>query len=305
MADPPAAHRGRGAVLNPPNRFDSQHYERDEEVNPDELPSPTTQFLPDDTREIIATNDSPDVGFTSSVNPYRGCEHGCVYCFARPTHEYLGLSSGLDFETRIFVKERAPELLREELSRKRWVPQVVAISGVTDPYQPVERRTELTRRCIEVMAEFRNPVVIITKNHLVTRDADLLGRLASHGSAAVFLSITTLDPDLARIMEPRASTPQRRLDAIAELTAAGVPCGVMVAPVIPAITDHEMPAIIAAAASAGARTAGYTIVRLPYAIAPMFEAWLKSTLLTGRKRCSTASGACATENSTIHGGARG
>ncbi|MEO8216790.1 MAG: PA0069 family radical SAM protein [Acidobacteriota bacterium] len=274
MADAPTAHRGRGAVLNPPNRFDTLHYEADPEIDPNELPSPQTQFLRDETREIIATNDSPDVGFTYSVNPYRGCEHGCVYCFARPTHEYLGLSSGLDFETKIFVKEGAPELLRQALSRKRWVPQIVAISGVTDPYQPIERRLELTRRCIEVMAEFKNPVVIITKNHLVTRDSDLLATLAAHGSAAVFLSVTTLDGGLANIMEPRASTPQRRLEAIATLSAAGVPCGVLVAPVIPAITDHEMPAIIAAAAAAGARSAGYTIVRLPYAIAPMFEAWL-------------------------------
>jgi DNA repair photolyase len=244
-----------------------------EGVDP-EGPAPETQFFKDPSRSLITVNDSPDVGFEASVNPYRGCEHGCIYCYARPTHEYLGFSAGLDFETKILVKEDAPELLRRELSSRRWKPQVLAISGVTDPYQPIERRLRLTRRCLEVLAEFRNPVVIITKNHLVTRDMDLLGELARHDAAAVYLSVTTLDGDLARTMEPRTSHPSRRLAAIEALSRAGVPTGVLVAPVIPGLTDHEMPAIISAAAKAGARCAGYVLLRLPHAVAPLFEAWL-------------------------------
>jgi DNA repair photolyase len=244
-----------------------------EGVDP-EGPAPETQFFKDPSRSLITVNDSPDVGFEASVNPYRGCEHGCIYCYARPTHEYLGFSAGLDFETKILVKEDAPELLRRELSSPRWKPQVLAISGVTDPYQPIERRLRLTRRCLEVLAEFRNPVVIITKNHLVTRDMDLLGELARHDAAAVYLSVTTLDGDLARTMEPRTSHPSRRLAAIEALSRAGVPTGVLVAPVIPGLTDHEMPAIISAAAKAGARCAGYVLLRLPHAVAPLFEAWL-------------------------------
>ena len=231
-------------------------------------------FLRDQTRTIINYNDSPDVGFEASINPYRGCEHGCIYCYARPTHEYLGFSSGLDFETKILVKEDAPELLRRELSSPRWQPKVIAISGVTDCYQPVERRLQLTRRCLEVLAEFRNPAGIVTKNHLVTRDLDLLGELARHEAAAVFLSITTLDRELARVMEPRASQPEARLAAIAAVAKAGVPVGVMVAPVIPGLTDHELASVIAAAAQAGARFAGYTALRLPFAIKDLFENWL-------------------------------
>ena len=244
-----------------------------EGIDPED-PAPETQFFKDPSRSLITANDSPDVGFEASVNPYRGCEHGCIYCYARPTHEYLGFSAGLDFETKILVKEDAPELLRRELSSPRWKPQVLAISGVTDPYQPVERRLKLTRRCLEVLAEFRNPVVIITKNHLVTRDLDLLGELARHEAAAVYLSVTTLDARLARTMEPRTSHPTRRLAAIEALSRAGVPTGVLVAPVIPGLTDHEMPAIISAAAKAGARCAGYVLLRLPHAVAPLFEAWL-------------------------------
>ncbi len=270
--------RGRGAAENPPNRFESTWHERDpdEPVDPDDEPepSPSTQFLRDATRSILATNDSPDVGFEASINPYRGCEHGCVYCYARPTHEYLGFSAGLDFETRILVKEEAPELLRRELESPRWRPQVVALSGVTDPYQPVERRLRITRRCLELLAEFRNPVAIITKNRLVTRDLDVLASLAEHDAAAVFLSITTLDATLARRMEPRTSPPALRLDAIRALSASGVPAGVMVAPVIPGLTDHEIPSIVAAAAEAGARFAGTTTVRLPLGVADLFERWL-------------------------------
>ncbi len=266
---------GRGAAGNPANRFERLHYEPDPDVDPDDRPAPATQFFKDQSRTIIATNDSPDVGFEASINPYRGCEHGCIYCYARPTHEYLGFSAGLDFETRILVKEDAPELLRAELTSPRWQPKVLAISGVTDPYQPIERRLQLTRRCLEVLAEFRNPLAIVTKNHLVTRDLDLLKELASHNAAAVFLSVTTLDADLARKMEPRTSHPQGRLTAIQELSSAGVPAGVMVAPVIPGLTDHEIPAILQAVSQAGARFAGYTPLRLPYAVASLFENWLE------------------------------
>jgi len=232
-------------------------------------------FLRDPVRTVIAHNDSPDVGFETSINPYRGCEHGCIYCYARPTHEYLGFSAGLDFETRIVVKEDAPELLREELMSPRWKPKLIAISGVTDPYQPIERKLQVTRRCLGVLAEFHNPVAIITKNHLVTRDIDILRELAEHDAAAVSVSITTLDEKLARVMEPRTSTPRLRLNAIEQLAAAGIPAGVMVAPVVPAITDHEMPAILKAARDAGARSAGFVILRLPWAVAPLFERWLE------------------------------
>ena len=266
--------RGRGATGSPPNRFEKLSYERDPDWSDPEDPAPATEFLKDPSRSIIAYNDSPDVGFDASVNPYRGCEHGCIYCYARPTHEYLGFSAGLDFETKILVKEDAPDLLRRELSSPSWKPQVVAISGVTDPYQPVERRLGLTRRCLEVFVEFRNPVAIVTKNHLVTRDLDLLQELARYEAAAVFLSITTLDGSLARVMEPRTSHPARRLAAIEALTQAGVPAGVMVAPVIPGLTDHEAPSIIAAAAQAGARFSGYIPLRLPHGVRSLFEQWL-------------------------------
>jgi DNA repair photolyase len=264
---------GRAATWNPQNRFESLEYIRDEEAPPDDT-SPRTVYLRDPTRTIIATNDSPDIGFEASVNPYRGCEHGCIYCFARPTHEYLGFSAGLDFETKIMVKEDAPALLREELNAKKWEPKVLVMSGVTDPYQPVERRLGITRGCLEVLAEFRNPVAIITKNHLVTRDVDLLADLARDNAARVFLSITTLDPGLARTMEPRTSTPELRLDAIRVLAEAGVPVGVMAAPMIPGLTEHEMPSILTAAKKAGAKWAGFVVLRLPWAVAPLFEQWL-------------------------------
>jgi DNA repair photolyase len=216
--------RGRGTAWNPPNRFEPIDFVPDRDVlDPDE-PGPRATFLRDASKSIISRNDSPDIPFTASVNPYRGCEHGCIYCFARPTHEYLGFSSGLDFETKILVKHDAPELLRKELQSPRWKPQPIAISGVTDPYQPAERKLGITRQCLEVLAEFRNPVSIVTKNHLVTRDADLLSELALYGAAAVNISVTTLDEKLQRVMEPRASTPARRLEAIRVLSAAGIPC---------------------------------------------------------------------------------
>jgi DNA repair photolyase len=270
---PLVALRGRGAAENPANRFIPLSFEPDPEELAGEPGVPTT-FYRDGTRTLITRNDSPDVGFEFSINPYRGCEHGCIYCYARPTHEYLGLSAGLDFETRIFVKEDAPSLLRRELSSARWRPATVALSGVTDPYQPVERRLKLTRRCIEVLAEFRNPLSVITKNHLVTRDVDLLSEMAIDRAAAVNLSITTLDPELQRVMEPRTSSPARRLEAVRTLAAAGIPVGVMIAPVIPGLTDHELPAIVQAAADAGARSVNYIMLRLPHAVAGLFEGWL-------------------------------
>jgi len=269
---PPIPIHGRGASANPANRFAALALEPDPD---DEVPRLTTKFYRDFTRTIIAHNNSPDVGFESSINPYRGCEHGCIYCYARPTHEFLGFSAGLDFESRIMVKEDAPELLAAELAAPRWQPQVLVMSGVTDPYQPVERRLKITRGCLEVLARFRNPVGIITKNQLVTRDLDLLGKLSAHKAAAVNISITTLDPKLQRVLEPRTSTPQARLEAIRQIRAAGVPVGVMSAPIIPGLNDHEVPAILEAAAEAGAQFAGYTVVRLPHAVAPLFERWLE------------------------------
>jgi DNA repair photolyase len=271
--------RGRGAAYNPPNRFEPIEIvpdgdTLDDDIAADELPLPRTQFLRDTTKTIIARNDSPDIGFSASINPYRGCEHGCVYCYARPFHEYLGFSAGIDFESRILVKEDAPSLLRNELMKPSYVPEVIAMSGVTDPYQPVERRLRITRGCLEVLAEFRNPVTIITKNHLVTRDIDVLSDLAAHDCAAVNLSLTTLDDTLQRVMEPRTSIPRRRLDAVGKLAAAGIPVGVMVAPIVPGITDSEVGDILQAARDAGARWAGYVMLRLPHAVAPLFEDWL-------------------------------
>ena len=273
--------RGRGAVANPGNRFDGLDYLPDGEAlqaqaDAGEAPErPPTELLTDHSRSIITRNDSPDVGFDASLNPYRGCEHGCAYCFARPTHEYLGMSAGLDFETRILVKEHAAGLLRSELARPGWQPQALGLSGVTDPYQPIERRLRLTRGCLEVLCEARNPVYVITKNYLVTRDADLLGELARQRLAAVCVSLPTIDAALSRVLEPRATQPARRLEAIARLAAAGIPVVVLVAPVIPGLTDHEIPAVIAAASRAGATHAGYVTLRLPLAVAPLFSAWLE------------------------------
>ncbi len=274
MAEKKRATGGRGASHNPANRFDGIAYVRDEAVEEEPEPLPRTRFLPDASRTIIARNDSPDIPFDASINPYRGCEHGCIYCYARPTHEYLGFSAGLDFESVILVKERAPELLRAELASPKWKPQPLAMSGVTDPYQPVERRLRLTRRCLEVLAECRNPVTMITKNRLITRDIDCLSALAQHRAASVFLSVTTLDLPLNRVLEPRTSLPSQRLAAIEALAQAGVPVGVLVAPVIPGLTDAEIPAILEAAARAGASYAGYVMLRLPHAVLPLFEEWL-------------------------------
>jgi DNA repair photolyase len=272
--NPHSAIHGRGANVNPPNRFERLHVEPDPDCPPEEYPNPRTQFFYDSTESLLTKNDSPDVGFMYGLNSYRGCEHGCAYCFARPYHEYLGWSSGLDFETKIMVKLRAPELLRKELSAKKWQPQPIAMSGATDCYQPAERQFKLTRACLQVCAELRHPIFIITKNALVTRDIDVLAELAGHNCIAVHVSVTTLDSDLGGKMEPRASRPAARLRAMKDLSSAGVPVGVMVAPVVPGLTDHEMPAILEAAAAAGAKRAGYVLLRLPFAVKEVFTQWL-------------------------------
>src|SRR5437870_8632975 len=273
--------RGRGASWSPANRFEKLHVDHNDidVVDPDPgdavRPRRATQFFRDGTKSIITRNSSPDVGFETSLNPYRGCEHGCIYCYARPTHEYLGLSAGLDFESKIMVKMNAPELLRAELESPRWQPQTLVMSGVTDPYQPIERTLRITRRCLEELAKFRNPVAIITKNRLVTRDIDILRDLATCNAVAVNISVTSLDPNLQRVLEPRTSSPQARLEAITQLRHAGIPTGVMVAPIIPGLTDHDVPKILDTCAKAGAQFAGYTVIRLPWAVAPLFEHWLE------------------------------
>lgn len=265
--------RGRGASWNPPNRFERLHVERSGWTDPDD-PPPQTELLDDATRSILAWNDSPDVGFDVGINPYRGCSHGCSYCYARPTHEYLGFSAGLDFESKILVKREAPTLLRSALAKKSWTPRVIGLSGNTDAYQPAERRLRITRRCLEVLAEYRNPVAIVTKSYLVSRDVDILSELAEHRAVAVVLSVTTLDRRLQQKMEPRASSPARRLGAIRVLADAGIPVGVNVAPVVPGLTDHEVPEILEAAADAGASFAGYILLRLPHGVKEIFGDWL-------------------------------
>jgi DNA repair photolyase len=264
---------GRGTSANPPNRFERIALEPDPDAADGFAPVPT-EFYRDEAQSLITLNDSPDVPFTFSLNPYRGCEHGCIYCYARPYHEYLGLSAGLDFETKIFVKKRAPEILREELGRKSWKGEPLAMSGVTDPYQPVERQLELTRRCLAVMAECRQPVGLITKSGLVARDADILGDLAAHRAAAVSITLTTLDEDLRRTLEPRAATADVRLQAIRRLVERDVPVGIMVSPVIPGLTDHEIPRILERAREAGASFANFTMLRLPHGVADLFDRWL-------------------------------
>jgi DNA repair photolyase len=282
--------RGRGSSWSPANRFEKLHVDLndvdvvDVDFEAEERPRRGTQYFCDGTKSIITRNNSPDVGFETSLNPYRGCEHGCIYCYARPTHEFLGFSAGLDFESKIMVKTNAPELLRAELESPRWQPQTLVMSGVTDPYQPIERKLRITRGCLEVLAKFRNPVAIITKNRLVTRDIDLLEDLAAHNAAAVNISVTSLDSNLQRVLEPRTSPPQARLGAIRQLRSAGIPIGVMVAPIIPGLTDHEVPRILDACANAGAQFAGYTIVRLPWAVAPLFEHWLEEHFPDRRER---------------------
>ncbi len=271
--------KGRGTPLNPANRFEATSHETFDDGwgSLDELaesPAPRTELITDTTRRLIARNTSPDIPFTQSINPYRGCEHGCIYCYARPSHAYWGFSPGLDFETRIFIKPDAADLLRAELSRPGYRPSIIALGANTDPYQPIEGRQRTTRAVLEILAETRHPVGIVTKSARVVRDLDLLTSLARDQLVHVDVSITTLDPDLARRMEPRASTPGRRLAAVEALAKAGIPVGVNVSPVISGLTDHEIEAIVAAAALAGAIGASSILVRLPHEVKTLFEAWL-------------------------------
>jgi DNA repair photolyase len=290
--------KGRGAYVNPPNRFGQVHAEDDlEHVEHDEeylagLRILKTQYLPDESRSIVSKNDSPDLNFNYSLNPYRGCLHGCSYCYARPTHEYLGLNAGLDFESKIFVKERAPELFRDFLARDNWTPELIAFSGITDCYQPIERDFQLTRQCLEVAVEARQPIGMVTKNALVTRDLDVLIEMASHRVITVAISVTTLDAELARVMEPRTSTPEARLRAISKLADANVPVSVMIGPVIPGLNDSEIPAILKAAAEAGAKRASWNLLRLPLAVRPIFEDWLARVRPLDRERVESRIQAC-------------
>jgi DNA repair photolyase len=279
MSSGPSNH-GRGAGSNPPNRFERLHVEPDadpwEPGEEEDAPRPLmTEFFRDESRSILTPIRSEDISSEVGVNPYRGCEHGCAYCYARPYHEYLGFSAGLDFESKIVVKHDAAQLLEAALSAPRYHPKKLSMSGVTDCYQPVERRLKLTRGCLEVLARFRHPVVLITKNALVTRDIDYLSELARHQAVAVYLSITTLDAKLGRVLEPRASSPRGRLAAMRQLADAGIPVGVSAAPMIPGLTDHELPEILQAVAAAGASFATYSLVRLPGAVAEVFCAWLE------------------------------
>jgi DNA repair photolyase len=268
--------KGRGAAFNPPNRFDQVHLEPLEiEVEDEEQRPLPTVFYKDTSKTILAKNDSPDIGFTYSINPYRGCEHGCIYCYARPSHEYLGFSSGIDFETKIMVKLDAPKLLEETFKKKNWKPQMVCFSGNTDCYQPVERKLCITRQCLEVFLQYRNPVGLITKNFLVTRDIDILKELSSLNLVTVIVSITSLNNELIHTMEPRTSTPAKRLEAVKLLANNGIPTGVNVAPVIPGLNDEEIPSILKAASEHGAKYAGYTIVRLSHSIKDLFLDWLR------------------------------
>ncbi len=265
--------------MNPVGRFERLDIVLDPaELGDDERRHVATKVFRDTTRTALAKNDSPDLPFSYSLNPYRGCEHGCPYCFARPSHEYLGFSAGLDFETQIVAKPDLPRRLSEAFQKASWVPQTIALSGNTDPYQPIERSLQITRGCLDVLLHHRNPVGLITKNALVTRDLDVLRELAALGLVRVTLSVTTLRDDLAGPMEPRASRPATRLRAVETLAEAGVPVGVNAAPLIPGLTDEELPAILRAAADAGATSAGYMMVRLPGAVAEVFEEWLRRTL---------------------------
>ncbi len=266
--------KSRGAGFNPANRFDTKSYEvMDEEFDPDR--KIVTQFFRDTAKTALAKNDSPDIGFTFDLNPYRGCEHGCIYCYARPTHEYLGFSSGLDFETKIMVKPDIHLLLDKEFQKKSWKPSIVSLSGNTDCYQPVERKQELTRKCLEVFLKFRNPVSIITRNALIIRDIDLLSELASLLLVSVTITITTLDKKLQRSMEPRTSSPEQKLKAIEALAKAGINVGVSLSPVIPGLNDSEMPAILKRASEHGASFAFYTLLRLPHSVEALFIDWLR------------------------------
>ncbi len=269
--------RGRGAATNASGRFEILAREDfDDGWARDEAPEPlATEVTWEKPKAIITRNDSPDIPFDRSINPYRGCEHGCFYCFARPTHAYMGLSPGLDFESRLFAKRGAAELLEREIATPKYKPDVIAFGTNTDPYQPIERKFRITRSLLEVLQRARHPVSIVTKSNLVLRDLDILSDMARGGLVKVFLSVTTLDRELARKMEPRAPTPERRLEAIEKLNEAGVPAGVMVAPIIPAINDSEIETILTRAFAAGAREGGYVVLRLPLELRDMFREWLQ------------------------------
>ncbi|SER51539.1 DNA repair photolyase [Tranquillimonas rosea] len=283
----PSRRRGRGAASNRPGRF--ERHERPPEhdgweIEEEALPALRTEVREETARRIIARNTSPDIGFDRSVNPYRGCEHGCIYCFARPSHGYLGLSAGLDFETRLTARPNAAPQLRKELSSKRYVPAPLAIGTNTDPYQPVERERRIMRSVLEVLRDFNHPVTIATKGTLVERDADILGPMGQAGLARVGISITSLDAGLSRRLEPRVPAPARRLAAIERLARAGVPVRVMVSPVIPGLTDHEVESILAAARDAGAAAASWIMLRLPHEVAPLFRDWLAEHAPLRRER---------------------
>ena len=286
--------RGRGALSNAVGRYEKQTrvllddgWDDGWRADDDSPPPIRTEVIHDSTRTIIARNKSPDISFEQSINPYRGCEHGCIYCFARPTHAYLGMSPGVDFESRLFAKPNAAELLAKELSAPGYVPKVIAMGTNTDPYQPLEKKMRITRSILEVLREFRHPVGIVTKSPLILRDVDILSDMAKMGLAKVALSVTTLDRRLARLMEPRAGTPTRRLQAIQGLGDAGIPTGVMFAPAIPALNDHEMEAVLSAAADHGARTAGYVLLRLPLEIKDLFREWLEANVPDRAKHVMT------------------
>ena len=285
-SNPHSPRKGRGSISNRSGRFESQirhaindDWTRDEDVQP-----PTTLLREDTSRTIIVRNSSPDIPFDRSINPYRGCEHGCVYCFARPTHAYLGLSPGLDFETQLFFKPEAAQLLEAELRRPSYRCNVIAMGTNTDPYQPVERDKRITRQILEVLTAFDHPVGIVTKSTLVLRDLDILAPMAARGLAQVCVSVTTLDRNLARRLEPRAATPSRRIETIRTLAAAGVPTGVMASPMIPGLNDHELEAILSQASAAGAEFASYILIRLPLEIADLFAEWLKAHVPNRAKR---------------------
>ena len=269
--------RGRAALANPAGRFEPYSIEAVEDGwgPDDDLPPLRTEVTDETPRKIITKNQSPDISFDRSINPYRGCEHGCIYCFARPTHEWLGLSAGLDFETRLVAKPQAPDLLERELRAKTYTPKVIAIGTNTDPYQPLEKSRRIMRGVLEVLSEYQHPVAIVTKGTLIERDVDILGQMGKAGLARVGISVTTLDRELARRMEPRVPSPKRRLETIRRLTDAGCPVRVMASPVVPALTDHELEAILEAGAKAGAVAASWIMLRLPHAVSALFREWLE------------------------------
>jgi DNA repair photolyase len=282
LNDRRTVHKGRGATFNPKVRFESTELDPFDDgwdslaqARADD-PPPRTEVMPDSSRSVIVRNNSPDIPFDRSINPYRGCEHGCVYCYARPTHAYLGLSPGLDFETKLLAKLDAASLLERELAKPGYACEPIALGTNTDPYQPVERRMRITRSVLEVLARCRHPLTIVTKSAAVVRDLDLLAPMAKEDLARVAISVTTLDGELARHLEPRAAVPHRRLQAVRQLSEAGVPTAVMVAPIIPALTDHEIERILAAAAAAGATSAGYVLLRLPHEVKELFTGWLQA-----------------------------